>query len=1280
MKKILKFLSSVTLALTMILTSSVTSFAYDSATGFAGSTTLAEEGDWKKPYSINLTDMGWLVYVVDKDENVVSDVYSLFQNATVFNKFKSAEYPEYKKVRFNGASSKPFYVYTFMEWNSFVGGGSIPMPISESESSNSAVLKQYMYDYGWDVINFLNPPVDIKTNKDNYYLIFEPLYVFPLYSSVNGVPLRFISGSTWAYSKRIIGLLGTPSYPNGVPRSEGLSESGWWWTCNYTNGNFATSICTEDEYDLSDIGITVNGEAYLSDPHVLGNILFSTMANKQYGLGIAVKHLSDTTPPTPTPKDPKEPTYTSFNGNVECKTYNYSNSYNLSNLNDPLGRIPSGEMLTNGIDVDKWFVDYRLAKHNVSPIKVEVVYTYEWEEYYGDYRDYHYSYGIEDTSSYKNRTAYEEIKSYDVPDKTEIICGNETPDHIHTDACYKTKTLHDVKWKEKHTERRTNIHKSIERSTYFYTLEEYDVETFKKANITCENTGGISAFSGNTVVYNGDFKVDYVVNKGTKTKELDVQNEHIVHVPQTKYVTVHGDSMDDCDNKATRQLPTDADRFIAHNDYFAVKDGSDTYVFLSNTAFASENEVEPTTLSTYDFPNVSTEKNVSIPFSCPNDFYYTSGEYYYISMVDSTKGKQIWRNAPETHSVVSERQASIEKRIKSNFVQNEPVFVHTPVVSRIITDGSSETQLVPTKLNDLMVDYQLRLDNKYDFQFDVEKHLNLLGYSLGGAEGMYSKYISTGYGSEVKFPFDVAIVTNDGSGDKFTYYKENTWIRVDYDAVTTYYIPSWAKETKYGEIYFRVFAYNFDDLPESTRNAYYNNIDAEDIVNNIRSDEDTKNQHYIAYTKIAVQLSGYIYGLEVVGCNDSVIFFPDESYNASNGTFNNHTAQFAKNYQEFKSGTKNRLGGDSVKYTNTNDYMGREIHKLALPSWNPKYTLPFANGSGFNDFAGTLGKGTKLGFTINTLSNMWNSSDKVVITPKWRYVDRSGNVDDDVIIYYSKSSSFEDMWIKQNDARDVFDNIDGLGTLLYDSYFVGTYTDEEINNTAKIYSNIHGMNTNSHNVYKATQVLNTNGGKGVPCFSFGKIEITEPLKTFVGNEEWLSYNLSKDGGNIVRLDDNRLNNLTSSYQTIKDSVTNKEIAKNTPELFEASLQKWYGEYYLPSNIYIVKKSDLATYGCDDLWEYIDYKDSIGTDDEIFVDDGFLVLTFDITTTRDGEEDLTYYKNQNMLLTEDAKNAKHETVEVGIDSTPITLRDGDVAIFDMRHDVNSYIAVGIGWSN
>ena len=105
--------------------------------------------------------------------------------------------------------------------------------------------------------------------------------------------------------------------------------------------------------------------------------------------------------------------------------------------------------------------------------------------------------------------------------------------------------------------------------------------------------------------------------------------------------------------------------------------------------------------------------------------------------------------------------------------------------------------------------------------------------------------------------------------------------------------------------------------------------------------------------------------------------------------------------------------------------------------------------------------------------------------------------------------------------------------------------------------------------------------------------------------------------NQGRNSDNLVNILGSNYQG-----GNVNLSDYKNKLTE-SMQTWYGRYYIPRQLYIIKKSDLEANGVSNLWEYAKLKGSFREDDEIFAKEGWLIVNFDITVYKDGEPYLSF---------------------------------------------------------
>ncbi len=376
---------------------------------------------------------------------------------------------------------------------------------------------------------------------------------------------------------------------------------------------------------------------------------------------------------------------------------------------------------------------------------------------------------------------------------------------------------------------------------------------------------------------------------------------------------------------------------------------------------------------------------------------------------------------------------------------------------------------------------------------------------------------------------------------------------------------------------------------------------------------------------------------------------------------------------------------------------------MLTDNWDAKFTLPFANGSNLqSNIAGTLGKGTELAFTVKTIANLWNKNDELVIVPRLRYVSPSGaQYDyDDTKIYYFAGTGNE--FVEVGSDRDL--GVDICSTMLPPTkltfpQFNGSYNRDEIARTLPLFNRINETgydesyvitNSGKQSFVGVNSVL-TNDGFGTKNYlNVGHITIPSFLKLYTGDEEDMSYNMNNEGANVIRLDDStrHVNTGNSSFATILSS-NGAQVANNTKELMYASMQTWYGEWVMPTEVYIAFTSDVEQYGDVNhdgvvtLNDYAEYKWSHGetfsTDEPIWLKEGYLVLNFEIYVRKNGVDHLTYYSNtgtfnrgaetvhgQNMMRVENAKASYNETVYVGgRDAVPVVLQTGDIAIFDMR---------------
>lgn len=217
-RKVLKVLTSL-IVIVILIGTSIPTYAWVNVLGGDANSKAVQD-----QYAIITTDQGWLLYVIDTSGNTVSNVELLYPNTTVRNKFAYATYHVEEYTRYGSSMT---YTDLFSDWNALVGSGSIPLPFNPtSEASNYAEMKSYIGANLAAICITLNSPTDTLTHPENYYLIFEPVYLWSLYSRVENVAKETIAGSTYQYSKYITeNLLGTTNYPDSslFSNPQGLS-------------------------------------------------------------------------------------------------------------------------------------------------------------------------------------------------------------------------------------------------------------------------------------------------------------------------------------------------------------------------------------------------------------------------------------------------------------------------------------------------------------------------------------------------------------------------------------------------------------------------------------------------------------------------------------------------------------------------------------------------------------------------------------------------------------------------------------------------------------------------------------------------------------------------------------------------------------------------------------------------------------------------------------------------------------------------------------------------
>lgn len=949
------------------------------------------------------------------------------------------------------------------------------------------------------------------------------------------------------------------------------------------------------------------------------------------------------------------------------KTYNTSSEFNLGE------GIPSGESFTNGVKADVWYGQYGWTKvegsYNI-PVTVTFTGTYwywEWEGW-GD--------GDDETG---DETGQLVQKEYD--------------------------------WSQTYTF-------VITRDYEYYYLSYID--TYLLDNLVVQN----GAFDSDKTYTSGITVDTYASHDSGETRTDNVNSVYIGSSDTSKHtikptasptVNLGNVSPGGFDPTSYRSVAEEAlGEVTVWNDYLSIN-GT---VYMDDTKSAAKAPT-PVDIAEADYARIQYEntQSVTIPTETRNGAYTTTLNSTYKSLRPALG---------RTKSFSS----SGDNCILSGYEDNEPIIVHTPVISpvKIITDGtdSEDTQLIDKDGNSgdewdsLDEKYWLKLDGTYTFEFQPYQWLqdmfhysddemiqafgegvtDLKGYSEGVATTKFDKYVKW---KRVKFPFDVCIngvyyevgtegsYTDETTGETYSYYDDETgqyytkWIYLPISSSTTvdFYIPTWVDESTttfrnaegYYQIKYEVAAYNvidqFDINNEDKKEENENAWGSDNEVEGSYSEDDSK---YVATYTIAANVSGWIYDFQIVGSTNASIY-DKETKEENEGQYYSQKYSFALNKEEKKSGTYNRLGTAEVRYT---------LDGVTTTSWDVRNTIALSKGRSqdYSDMGG-LWKGQYFTFSVKTIANLSDANDYIVISPDFRYVDTNGNVyrnddsdeDNDVQFYYSLSTGEKFYQFGTTDGDSL-----QFETYLGDEMFDGAFYDgraESHGNNDLLYSAMSYYATQENPTY---YYLN----KVISNYNMETITLKDTLRLLTGNLEQLDGNLGKDPENLLSL---------GELQEYNGSAADTSNITNLDDQFHKSMQTWFGEYYIPSDFYVVTKEkledaivpnngslDLDGDGDVDLDDYAvaHYTDEthskvetgITTDAWIFENEGYVVINFDIDSYNASREHLTYEGGNSqggMWYTESGGNIPDIETGGNPDLT-IDGEAGDVAIIELEHSV------------
>lgn len=654
--------------------------------------------------------------------------------------------------------------------------------------------------------------------------------------------------------------------------------------------------------------------------------------------------------------------------------------------------------------------------------------------------------------------------------------------------------------------------------------------------------------------------------------------------------------------------------------------------------------------------SVELEQDVTVPEKQKNGLYYTQLRTYYRRMAAGAGNRELTlTDTPVSDPSWPPISPEPDQNGGGTYKQNEPIRVHSPVISPMHIDGEEnaatggkQTQLIrdpdPAKNGyDETAGAQLILDNTYTLKFDWHRYFLMKGYDLNeiGDDGTHSEHepgwITFVQDKQVRFPFPVKYDGNyyEIGADGYT-----EWFSVGVVKEFDFYLPTWALEGVYGDSNWT--GYNAYDRPIQCK-VFANNFDPgqDQIAEEYEWNE--QDQSYVATYDFPVQVSGIIYDFTVQSVNDEERF---GGFDYDTGVY-----RFSKYGEEKKVGNRNRFGEPYIRLFESG---------LVESNWKDSNTLPFVNGkSNALREMGYLVPGSKIGFYFRTISSLWNNNDTVVITPEYRYIADDGTVygPDKISLYYNAANS---NFITPNTDADRY-NIQSvqLGSLWHEQDLYDFRHYDAAQFTADTYGE-----TWHQRIFRKTD-----------SSTFGGITLYSTQKLLYGNEEELEVNQAKDGAAVERY--NGLNG-TPLLDTIGDS---------SYQQFKKSMQTWFGTYQIPNDLFVCLKNPSGS-------EYADkYQEEIGKNGFIpkvgadcWLKGGFLVLNFKIETYMNGvHKHLTYYGNAQIAQNQDMWDIEHGTEPDRVTANwnhdvSINLKDGDVAIICMNEKMSDRWGIGILYLN
>lgn len=296
-----------------------------------------------------------------------------------------------------------------------------------------------------------------------------------------------------------------------------------------------------------------------------------------------------------------------------------------------------------------------------------------------------------------------------------------------------------------------------------------------------------------------------------------------------------------------------------------------------------------------------------------------------------------------------------------------------------------------------------------------------------------------------------------------------------------------------------------------------------------------------------------------------------------------------------------RVNENSSQHTGNYYYTGTKDEEGRDRGISPIFTLPLLEGShSVYKNRGALKTGYTFRFDLMTHGNYYGEQDSVVITPTFYYIPRNGGTRQEVDLWYHEEFSGKMQYFVKIEPGGR--NRDNPKSMVLGERNRNV-SETEIIDTARIL----GLNRNTFE--KAAR----------PVGWLDKIILSQYQRTFAGKQDWLPAGVDSD------------------------TVTR-------------SVQHWYGEYYLPNDLFAAPKGfDVAEYGRT--------HNGLNGKESFWLKDGYIIVNFRIETIRNGDfanPILSYGDAVWCNMFEREGFALSKTDSNGI---TFTLQDGDMVFYD-----------------